>query len=52
MSEDVRYCRFCKCKTWHVNGVCEWTDGHKLECNANDPGVSTVPQVRPRDHLG
>jgi hypothetical protein len=26
---DVRYCQHCKCKTWHVDGICEWSDGHK-----------------------
>jgi hypothetical protein len=26
--ETVQYCPICRTKTWHVNGVCEWTDGH------------------------
>ena len=28
MTEDVRYCPVCACKTWHVDGVCEWSDAH------------------------
>lgn len=27
-SESVRYCPACRCKTWHLGGVCEWLDGH------------------------
>lgn len=25
-NETVKYCPICKCKTWHVDGVCEWSD--------------------------
>lgn len=25
---DLRDCAFCKCKTWHEKGVCEWADSH------------------------
>ena len=28
MSESVAYCQHCGCQTWHVDGVCEWSDGH------------------------
>jgi hypothetical protein len=24
----VQYCPICRTKTWHVDGVCEWLDGH------------------------
>ena len=26
--ETVRWCVTCKCETWHVDEVCEWSDGH------------------------
>ena len=29
MSETVQFCPRCRTKTWHLNGVCEWSDGHK-----------------------
>jgi hypothetical protein len=28
--ETVTYCLICRTKTWHVDGVCEWSDGHGL----------------------
>jgi hypothetical protein len=30
MMETVAYCSFCRTKTWHFDGVCEWADGHKI----------------------
>jgi hypothetical protein len=27
--ETVQYCQICRCKTWFVDGVCEWADGHE-----------------------
>ncbi|MCL2429260.1 MAG: hypothetical protein FWD12_08520 [Alphaproteobacteria bacterium] len=27
-TETVRYCPSCRADTWHVDGVCEWADGH------------------------
>jgi hypothetical protein len=35
----VTYCQHCKTKTWHVDGVCEWSDGHpkKAEPMVEDP---------------
>jgi hypothetical protein len=29
--ESVRYCLMCRTKTWHMDGVCEWSDGHKSQ---------------------
>ena len=29
MSETVRFCPKCGTTTWHVSGVCEWSDCHK-----------------------
>jgi len=29
MSETVQFCPRCGAKTWHVGGVCEWSDGHR-----------------------
>lgn len=26
--DNVRWCPHCKCKTWHVSNVCEWSDLH------------------------
>jgi hypothetical protein len=49
MNEDVRYCPFCKCKTWHVNGVCEWADGHKLECKSLH---GEIPRFAERQPVG
>ena len=28
MKEAVKFCARCGCKTWFVNDVCEWSDGH------------------------
>jgi len=25
----VKWCAPCKCKTWQVDGICEWWDMHK-----------------------
>ena len=27
--ETVQFCPVCRCKTWHIDGVCEWSDGHE-----------------------
>jgi hypothetical protein len=27
--ETVQFCPVCRCKTWHFDGTCEWSDGHK-----------------------
>lgn len=24
----VQFCAKCRCTTWHVDGQCEWSDGH------------------------
>jgi hypothetical protein len=29
--DEVKFCNQCKCKTWFVDGVCEWSDIHKRE---------------------
>lgn len=26
---NVAHCPKCGTKTWHIDGVCEWADGHK-----------------------
>lgn len=26
---NVEWCAFCRCKTWHESGICEWWDTHK-----------------------
>ena len=31
MTDSIRFCVSCQCKTWHDNGVCEWTDMHQGE---------------------
>jgi len=28
MPETVTYCPVCRAQTWHVDGICEWADGH------------------------
>lgn len=26
---SVTFCYVCRTKTWHKNGVCEWSDSHE-----------------------
>jgi hypothetical protein len=28
--ETVQFCPICRTKTWFVDGVCEWSDGHAV----------------------
>ena len=28
--ETVQFCPICRTKTWFVDGVCEWADGHAV----------------------
>lgn len=37
--ETVQFCPFCQTKTWFVDGVCEWSDGHAVMQQA-PPGAS------------
>jgi hypothetical protein len=27
--DTVEHCFLCGCKTWHVDGICEWSDMHQ-----------------------
>jgi hypothetical protein len=27
--QTVAYCPICRTETWHLDGVCEWADGHE-----------------------
>jgi len=41
-TETVQYCPHCKCKTWHADGVCEWSDGHKPPKTTETPPTRTA----------
>lgn len=48
MTDAVEWCPFCKCKTWHCDGVCEWSDGHKSDL----PTLPTTPGHKPGGDSG
>lgn len=29
-TETIKFCIACKCKTWHIDDICEWVDSHKV----------------------
>ena len=35
--ETVQFCPICQTKTWFVDGVCEWADGHAVIEQASAP---------------
>jgi hypothetical protein len=42
--ETVQFCPICRTKTWFVDGVCEWSDGHAVMEQARlAPKVSVGP---------
>jgi hypothetical protein len=46
-AENVRYCPYCRCETWHCDGVCEWSDMHREdEC-----GFTTAAWLMYRDKI-
>jgi hypothetical protein len=51
--ETVQHCPVCGARTWHVDGVCEWADGHQMrgENAMIDLGVmrlAEMHQIHPR----
>ena len=26
--DNIQWCRYCRCKTWHFGFLCEWRDLH------------------------
>jgi hypothetical protein len=43
-SETVQFCSYCGTKTWHVGGVCEWSDGHNMrDQTMSDEEIKFVP---------
>jgi hypothetical protein len=48
MIETVRFCIYCKCTTWHVDGVCEWSDMHRnqKDRDENDEEPSNQQSMR------
>jgi hypothetical protein len=34
---NVRYCPSCKCKTWHCDDACEWSDMHQASVTVSTP---------------
>ena len=42
--ETVQFCPICQTKTWFVDGVCEWADGHAVMQQARlAPKVQAPP---------
>lgn len=37
---SVQFCDICRCKTWHVDGVCEWADGHETMKRVRETGFT------------
>lgn len=42
-AETVQHCPVCQCKTWHLDGVCEWSEGHGMM----EPGTPLPPPTAP-----
>jgi hypothetical protein len=42
--ETVQWCTVCGCKTWFLDGVCEWSDGpiSPANCIASDRSSSAL----------
>ena len=42
----VQFCPQCRCKTWHCDDVCEWSDMHQQIQNMLCGIVATVAAVQ------
>jgi hypothetical protein len=42
--DTVEYCPVCRTRTWHVERVCEWADGHERMAEARLRNPRTTPE--------